>query len=71
MSSNYKAKFIKALEKKNKPAPITSEFIRGQIDGDGSFNVSFASTRIRVGVNFTVTPELGAISVLNELVEFF
>jgi hypothetical protein len=61
--------FIKAIEIPS--APITSEFIRGQIDGDGSFNVSFASTRRRVGVNFTVTHEVSSISVLNELVEFF
>ena len=62
---------IKALETPNNTAPISTEFIRGQIDGDGSFNVSFASTRRRIGVNFTVTHELASISVLNELVEFF
>jgi hypothetical protein len=66
-----KIPFITALETSNNTSPITSEFIRGQIDGDGSFNVSFASTRRRIGVNFTVTHELASISVLNELVEFF
>lgn len=53
------------------PKPINLEFIRGQIDGDGSFNVSFRTDRRRIGVNFTVVHELSSISVLNELVEFF
>jgi hypothetical protein len=51
--------------------PINLEFIRGEIDGDGSFNVSFRSSRRRIGVNFTVVHELSSISVLEELVEFF
>jgi len=53
------------------PGPINLEFIRGQVDGDGSFNVSFRSNRRRIGVNFTVVHELSSLSVLNELVEFF
>lgn len=53
------------------PKPINLEFIRGQIDGDGSFNVSFRTDRRRIGVNFTVVHELSSISVLNELVNFF
>jgi len=51
--------------------PLTLEFVRGLIDGDGSFNVSFATTRRRISVNFTVICELSSISVLNDLVEFF
>lgn len=51
--------------------PMTLEFIRGLIDGDGSFNVSFRTERRRIGANFTVVTELSSISVLDELVEFF
>ena len=59
------------IERLNNTGPLTFEFVRGLVDGDGSFNVSFATTRRRVGVNFTVVNELSSISVLNELVEFF
>jgi hypothetical protein len=52
-------------------SPINLEFVRGLVDGDGSFNVSFATNRRRISVNFTVVCELSSISVLNELVEFF
>lgn len=55
----------------DKLLPITLEFIRGQIDGDGSFNVSFRSKERRIGVNFTVVHELASINLLNELVDFF
>jgi len=55
---------------KNKE-PLTLEFVRGLIDGDGSFNVSFVTTRRRINVNFTVVCELSSISVLNDLVVFF
>lgn len=51
--------------------PLSLEFIRGLIDGDGSFNVSFATTRKRITVNFTVVCELSSISVLNDLVNYF
>lgn len=51
--------------------PLSIEFVRGLIDGDGSFNVSFATTRRRININFTVVCELSSISVLNELVKFF
>lgn len=51
--------------------PINIEFIRGQVDGDGSFNVSFRTNRRRVNVNFTVVHELSSISLLNELTTFF
>jgi len=51
--------------------PMNLEFVRGLIDGDGSFNVSFATGRRRVTINFTVVCELSSISVLNELVENF
>ena len=50
---------------------LTLEFVRGLIDGDGSFNVSFLTTRRRINVNFTVVCELSSISVLNDLVDFF
>ena len=59
------------LPKPKLPLSINSEFVRGQIDGDGSFNVSFRTNRRRIGVNFTVVHELSSISVLNELVQFF
>jgi hypothetical protein len=55
----------------SKSEPLTLEFVRGLIDGDGSFNVSFATTRRRISVNFTVVCELSSISVLNQLVDFF
>lgn len=51
--------------------PLSLEFIRGQVDGDGSFNVSFRTKQKRIGVNFTVVHELSSISVLNELTTFF
>jgi len=63
--SNISLPVAKELE------PINLEFIRGQIDGDGSFNVSFRTNRRRIGVNFTVVHELSSISVLNELSEYF
>lgn len=53
------------------PEPLTLEFVRGLIDGDGSFNVSFATTRRRISVNFTVVCELSSISVLYDLVDYF
>jgi hypothetical protein len=55
----------------NKKEPLTLEFVRGLIDGDGSFNVSFVTTRRRINVNFTVVCELSSISVLNDLIDFF
>lgn len=39
------------MPKSNETSKITLEFIRGQIDGDGSFNVNFRTNRRRVGVN--------------------
>lgn len=51
--------------------PLTLEFVRGLIDGDGSFNISFATTRRRIVANFTVVMETSSISILNQLVEFF
>lgn len=63
--SNITLPVVKELE------PINLEFIRGEIDGDGSFNVSFRTDRRRIGVNFTVVHELSSISVLNELSDFF
>lgn len=59
------------LPELNLPKPINLEFIRGEVDGDGSFNVSFRTDRRRIGVNFTVIHELSDLSVLNELQQFF
>lgn len=64
------------FEKINLPEPInlkplTLEFVRGLVDGDGSFNVSFRMDRRRIGINFTVITELSSISVLNDLIDFF
>ena len=55
----------------NQSEPLTLEFVRGLIDGDGSFNVSFSTTRRRISVNFTVACEYSSISVLNDLIDFF
>lgn len=54
-----------------KSKPMNLEFVRGLVDGDNSFNVSFATNRRRITVNFTVVCELSSISVLNELVDYF
>lgn len=51
--------------------PLNGDYIRGEIDGDGSFNVAFRKTRRRIGINFTIVHELESISILNELVKFF
>ena len=59
------------LPELNLPKPINLEFIRGEVDGDGSFNVSFRTDRRRIGVNFTVIHELSDLLVLNELQQFF
>jgi len=64
------------FEKINLPKPITLkpltlEFVRGLVDGDGSFNISFRMDRRRIGINFSVITELSSISVLNELIDFF
>lgn len=55
----------------NNKEPLTLEFVRELIDGDGSFNLSFVTTRRRINVNFIVVCELSSISVLNDLVDFF
>lgn len=62
---------ISLPEDKNNKLPISLEFIRGLIDGDGSFNLSFRTNRRRIDANFTVITVLSSISVLTELVEFF
>ena len=59
------------LPEVNLPRPLNLEFIRGEVDGDGSFNISFRTDRRRIGVNFTVIHELSDLSVLNELQQFF
>ena len=45
---------LSTAAKPSEQNPLTLEFVRGLIDGDGSFNVSFATTRRRISVNFTV-----------------
>jgi hypothetical protein len=54
-----------------KLVPLNLEFVRGLVDGDGSFNVSFRTNQRRIGVNFTVVSELSSIYVLNQLVKIF
>ena len=53
------------------PEPMNLEFIRGDVDGDGSFNIAFRTDRRRIGVNFTIIHELSDLSVLNEIQQFF
>lgn len=62
---------VPLLDETKPTAPITKEFIRGLVDGDGSFNISFKTDRRRIGTNFTVVHEISSIEALNELVEFF
>jgi hypothetical protein len=62
---------INLVHTKNKIEPLTLEFVRGLIDGDGSFNISFATTRKRIVANFTVVMEISSVSILNQLVDFF
>ncbi len=62
---------INSVHTKNMLEPLTLEFVRGLIDGDGSFNISFATTRRRIVANFTVVMEISSISILNRLVDFF
>ena len=78
--TNNKEPLVQSLTQRNELLPaapkqgkqmLTLEFVRGLIDGDGSFNVSFVTTRRRINVNFTVVCELSSISVLNDLVDFF
>ena len=52
-------------------SPLDKEFVRGLVDGDGSFNFSFKSTRLREVPNFTVTMGKGDEPVLHDLVKFF
>lgn len=53
------------------PGPLTKEFVRGQVDGDGSFNIAFRSNIRRIGLHFTVVHEISSINVLYELMSFF
>ena len=62
---------INSLESSSSSTPLDIEFVRGLVDGDGSFNVSFKSTRRRVVPNFTVTMGKGDEQVLHDLVKFF
>lgn len=62
---------INLVHTKNMIKPLTLEFVRGLIDGDGSFNISFATTRKRIVANFTVVMEISSVSILNQLVDFF
>lgn len=50
---------------------LDREFVRGLIDGDGSFNISFKSSRRRVVPALTVTMGKGDEQVLHDLVLYF
>jgi len=62
---------INSLENSPSAIPLDKEFVRGLVDGDGSFNFSFKSTRRRVVPNFTVTMGKGDEQVLHDLAKFF
>jgi hypothetical protein len=66
-----KSNIVNSVNTKSLIEPLTLEFVRGLIDGDGSFNISFATTRKRIVANFTVVMEISSISILNQLVDFF
>jgi hypothetical protein len=51
--------------------PFSLDFVIGLIEFDGSFNVSFKTSRRRVVVNFTVVQDSSCFSLLNDLVSFF
>lgn len=51
--------------------PINLEYIRGLVDGDGSFNVAFRTDSRKIGLNFTIVQEISSISILYELISFF
>lgn len=56
----------------NTQKELSLDFIRGLIDGDGSFNVSFQIKPYRrVRVNFTVVQETSCKELLNELIAYF
>lgn len=59
---------IPASEKSN---PLTKEFVRGLIDGDGSFNVAFRQNERKLDFNFTVVHELSSIDSLYDLISYF
>lgn len=65
LPTNYKPELPEARER------MSLEFIRGLVDGDGSFNIGFRTDRRRISVNFTVVLELASISLLHELVKYF
>ena len=68
---NHLKPLILPLNETSQFLPLTLEFIRGLIDGDGSFNVTFYNFKRRINVNFTIVHELSSISLLNELKTFF
>lgn len=59
------------LDETKPTVPLNKEFVRGLVDGDGSFNISFRTNRRRIVANFTVVHEISSIAALNELAEFF
>uniref|UniRef100_A0A896YSW9 LAGLIDADG endonuclease n=1 Tax=Coniophora puteana TaxID=80637 RepID=A0A896YSW9_9AGAM len=67
LPTNYKPELPEARES----SPMSLEFIRGLVEGDGSFNIGFRTDRRRISVNFTVVLELASISLLHELVKYF
>lgn len=62
---------LNSLENSSSAIPMDKEFVRGLVDGDGSFNFSFKSSRRRLVPNFTVTMGKGDEQVLHDLVKFF
>lgn len=62
---------LNSLENSFSAIPLDKEFVRGLVDGDGSFNFSFKSSRRRLVPNFTVTMGKGDEQVLHDLVKFF
>lgn len=54
-----------------KKYPLNLDMVTGLIDGDGSFNFSFKTTRRRIVANFTVVQDKYNREILEELIEFF
>lgn len=58
-------------ETKSSEQKLDLEFVRGLIDGDGSFFVAFKSQRRRIVPSFSVVAELSSKSILHEVEEYF
>lgn len=57
----------------NKPntSPINTDYMVGLVDGDGSFNFGFKSTRRRIVPNFTIVQGIEDRSVLEDVQSYF